>query len=45
VLSTYGDAAGTGTMGSSDHAHALLAGNRVVDGAAQAVTRVLRDPN
>jgi heat-inducible transcriptional repressor len=46
VLSTYDDAAGTGTIGvigptRMRYSRAIA----VVDGAAQAVTRVLRDPN
>jgi len=46
VLSTYGDAAGTGTIGvigptRMRYSRAIA----VVDGAAQAVSRVLRDPN
>jgi heat-inducible transcriptional repressor len=46
VLSTYADAAGTGTIGvigptRMRYSRAIA----VVDGAAQAVTRVLRDPN
>ncbi len=46
VLSTYDDAAGTGTIGvigptRMRYSRAIA----VVDGAAQAVSRVLRDPN
>jgi heat-inducible transcriptional repressor len=46
VLSTYDDAAGTGTIGvigptRMRYSRAIA----VVDGAAQAVTRVLRDPS
>jgi len=46
VLSTYDDAAGTGTIGvigptRMRYSRAIA----VVDGAAQAVTRMLRDPN
>jgi heat-inducible transcriptional repressor len=46
VLSTYGDAAGTGTIGvigptRMRYSRAIA----VVDGAAQAVTRVLREPD
>jgi heat-inducible transcriptional repressor len=46
VLSTYVDAAGTGTIGvigptRMRYSRAIA----VVDGAAQAVSRVLRDPN